>query len=213
MIPELVDTTLAAGACRAGRLRAGVHPVWRGHRAGHRALAILRANRLGQYRRDQCYAQAGKQRPLALPPSCWTPRKGAVARVAWPGWLIGPDAATGWQPPCGLYRPMLTPFVYLGFKGARVLPYFHRASRWRWPGPWGLATCAKHGLVTFKASRYSSLAGLTAAACRPIYAGFLGLSADRGRAGGGQTAGVLTSTATISNGFGTGRNRASQKAR
>ncbi|CUX83462.1 MAG: acyl-phosphate glycerol 3-phosphate acyltransferase PlsY [Roseibaca calidilacus] len=94
--------------------------------------------------------------------------KGAVAALL-AGWLIGPDAAQ--VAALAAFIGHLYP-VYLGFKGGKgVATFIGITLALAWPV--GLATCATW-LVTFKASRYSSLAGLTACGMSSIYAGFLG---------------------------------------
>lgn len=94
--------------------------------------------------------------------------KGAVAALL-AGWLIAPDA--GQAAALAAFIGHLYP-VYIGFKGGKgVATFIGITLALAWPV--GLATCATW-IVTFKASRYSSLAGLTACGMSSIYAGFMG---------------------------------------
>lgn len=94
--------------------------------------------------------------------------KGAIAALL-AGWLIGPDAAQ--VAALAAFIGHLYP-VYTGFKGGKgVAAFIGIALALAWPV--GLATFATW-IVTFKASRYSSLAGLTTCGMSSIYAGFMG---------------------------------------
>jgi glycerol-3-phosphate acyltransferase PlsY len=94
--------------------------------------------------------------------------KGAVAALL-AGWLIAPDA--GQAAALAAFIGHLYP-VYIGFKGGKgVATFIGITLALAWPV--GLATCATW-IVTFKASRYSSLAGLTACGMSSIYAGVMG---------------------------------------
>ena len=94
--------------------------------------------------------------------------KGAIAAVL-AGWLIAPDA--GQTAALAAFIGHLYP-VYIGFKGGKgVATFIGITLALAWPV--GLATCATW-LVTFKASRYSSLAGLTACGMSSIYAAMMG---------------------------------------
>ena len=94
--------------------------------------------------------------------------KGAAAALL-AGWLIAPDA--GQAAALAAFIGHLYP-VYIGFKGGKgVATFIGIALALAWPV--GLATCATW-IVTFKASRYSSLAGLTACGMSSIYAAFMG---------------------------------------
>jgi acyl phosphate:glycerol-3-phosphate acyltransferase len=94
--------------------------------------------------------------------------KGAIAAlVAWA--VFGADAAQAAA--LAAFLGHLYP-VYLGFKGGKgVATFIGIVLALAWPV--GLATCATW-LVTFKASRYSSLAGLTACGMSSIYAAVMG---------------------------------------
>ena len=94
--------------------------------------------------------------------------KGAIAAlVAWA--VFGTDAAQAAA--LAAFLGHLYP-VYLGFKGGKgVATFIGIVLALGWPV--GLATCATWA-VTFKASRYSSLAGLTACGMSSIYAALMG---------------------------------------
>jgi acyl phosphate:glycerol-3-phosphate acyltransferase len=94
--------------------------------------------------------------------------KGAIAAlIAWV--VFGADAAQAAA--LAAFLGHLYP-VYLGFKGGKgVATFIGIVLALGWPV--GLATCATW-LVTFKASRYSSLAGLTACGISSIYAALMG---------------------------------------
>ena len=94
--------------------------------------------------------------------------KGAIAAlIAWA--VFGADAAQAAA--LAAFLGHLYP-VYLGFKGGKgVATFIGIVLALAWPV--GLATCATW-LVTFKASRYSSLAGLTACGMSSIYAAVMG---------------------------------------
>ena len=94
--------------------------------------------------------------------------KGAVA-VLIARVLAGEDAAQAAA--LAAFLGHLFP-VFLGFRGGKgVATYLGVLLALAWPV--GLATCATW-VVTFKASRYSSLAGLTACGMSSIYAGVMG---------------------------------------
>ena len=94
--------------------------------------------------------------------------KGAVAALV-AGAMFGADAAQAAA--LAAFLGHLYP-VYLGFKGGKgVATYLGLLFALAWPV--ALVTCATW-LLTFKISRYSSLAGLTAVGMSSIYAGFMG---------------------------------------
>lgn len=94
--------------------------------------------------------------------------KGAIAAaIAWA--IFGVDAAQAAA--LAAFLGHLFP-VYLGFKGGKgVATFFGVVFLFAWPV--GLVTAATWAL-TFKLSRYSSLAGLTAVGMSSIYAGLMG---------------------------------------